>query len=110
MTRRPLRRYTARAIFALHHLFVLPSLNKSTLTPPAPPSPLAATRQRRWGNRIVPPTPRRRGALLPSPTGRPLSHHRLRNRGTRPHGLLPPRRAQHLSTRSGAGLACPLQI
>ena len=34
MTRRPWRRYAARAIFASHHLFVLPSLKKSTLVPP----------------------------------------------------------------------------
>src|SRR5664279_1626701 len=38
------------------------------------------------------------------------SLHRLWNRRTRPHGLLPPRRTRHLSTGPGAGLARTLVL
>ena len=50
------------------------------------------------------------GALLSPPSEHPIPHHRLWNRGTRPHGLLPPRRAQHLSPRPGADFARPFVL
>src|ERR1700722_16089023 len=49
-------------------------------------------------------------ATPPPPAKSPIPDHRLWNRGTRPHGLLPPRRARHLSPGPGADSACPFVL